>query len=94
MSEPKHAMDTPAETAPQAETATEEDDGYTPVFSRRFRTVIYVLGVVWSVAAIVLAILSTDLSWPKWTADLIAGLGPVMPGISAAFGVRYAGVEK
>lgn len=91
MSEPKHAMDS---TDDKTGTTEKEDDTYTPVFSKQFRTVIYILGVIWSVAAVALAILSTDLSWPKWTADLIAGLGPVMPGVAAAFGVRYAGVDK
>lgn len=70
------------------------DDEYTPTFSKRFRTVVYVLGVIWSVAAIVLVVLSTDLSWPKWAVDLIATLGPIMPGVASAFGVHYAGVSK
>lgn len=80
---------------PQNMTETQnKPDGYTPAFSVRTRAIIYVLGVIWSVAAVVLAVLSTDLSWPKWTVDLVAALGPIMPGISAAFGVHYAGVSK
>lgn len=72
----------------------DSDDDYTPTFNVRVRTVIYVLGIVWSVVAVVLAVLSTDLGWPKWTVDLIAALGPIMPGIANAFGVHYAGVSK
>jgi hypothetical protein len=75
-------------------TTNQTDDGYTPTFGVRVRTAIYVLGVIWSVAAVILAVLSTDLSWPKWTVDLVAALGPIMPGISAAFGVHYAGVSE
>lgn len=70
------------------------DDGYTPTFDARTRRIIYVLGVVCSVLAVVLAVLSTDLGWPKWTIDLVAALGPMLPGIANAFGVHYAGVSK
>lgn len=79
---------------PQAVVTQEDTDGYIPVFNKTFRTIIYVLGVICSVAAIVLAALSTDLGWPKWAVDLIAVLSPILPGVASAFGVHYAGISK
>ena len=70
-----------------------QDNGYVPTFSAGFRKVIYVLGVVASVVAVVLAVLSVDLHFPKWAADTITIMGPILPGIAAAFGVKYAGVS-
>jgi hypothetical protein len=69
------------------------DGGYTPTFSARFRKVIYVLGVIASALAILLGVLSTDLNFPKWASDTISIIGPILPGIAAAFGVHYAGIS-
>lgn len=69
------------------------NDGYTPTFSARFRKVIYVLGVIASALAILLGVLSTDLNFPKWASDTISIIGPILPGIAAAFGVHYAGIS-
>lgn len=82
-------------TEPQnkPEPQNQPDDGYVPTFSARFRKTIYVLGVVASVVAVVLAVLAVDLDFPKWAADTITILGPILPGIAAAFGVKYAGVS-
>lgn len=70
-----------------------QDAGYVPTFSARFRKVIYVLGVIASALAILLGVLSTDLNFPKWASDTISIIGPILPGIAAAFGVKYAGVS-
>ena len=82
-------------TEPQEkpEPQNKPDDGYVPTFSAGFRKAVYVLGVVASVVAVVLAVLSVDLHFPKWASDTITMMGPLLPGIAAAFGVKYAGVS-
>lgn len=78
-------------TSPQPSNGV--DGEYVPTFSARFRKVIYILGVVFSVLGIILGVLSTDLNFPKWASDTIAIMSPILPGIASAFGVHYAGIS-
>lgn len=85
--------DSSVETAKIEETSKVEDaapaDGYTPVFSPRIRTVIYVLGVVISALAFILLGLAGEAGWPHWVSTLAGLIGTAYGVVASGFGVAY-----
>lgn len=71
--------------------ASEEDaqDAYTPVFSPRVRTIIYVVGVVVSALAFILLGLAGEVGWPHWVSTLAGLIGTAYGVVASGFGVAY-----
>lgn len=70
-------------------TTNQTDDGYTPAFSPRTRTVIYVIGVIVSALAFIIVGIAGEAGMPHWVGTLAGLIGTAYGMVSAGFGVAY-----
>lgn len=70
-------------------TADAGQDEYTPVFSPRVRTVVYIVGVVVSALAFILLGLAGEVGWPHWVSTLAGLIGTAYGVVASGFGVAY-----
>lgn len=67
----------------------DDGDAYTPVFSPRVRTVIYVAGVIISAVAFIVLGLSGEVGFPHWVSTLAGLIGTAYGVVASGFGVAY-----
>lgn len=69
------------------------DDDFTPTFSPRTRTVVYLACMALGVVAYVLTVTTSAIDAPAWLTVTCATCTAVPGYVAAAFGVHYDGVN-
>lgn len=67
----------------------DDGDEYTPVFSPRVRTVIYVAGVIISAVSFIVLGLGGEVGFPHWVSTLAGLIGTAYGVVASGFGVAY-----
>lgn len=86
-------MDDAQSLMDDAHADVESDDDFTPTFSPRTRTVVYVACMVMGVVAYVLTVTTSAIDAPVWLTVACATCTAVPGYVAAAFGVHYDGIS-
>ncbi|KAA8830113.1 hypothetical protein [Bifidobacterium tissieri] len=72
----------------------ENTDDFTPTFSRKTRTIVYLICMAMGIVAYTLTVVTSAFDAPAWLTVTCATFTAVPGYIAAAFGVHYNGIAR